>query len=84
MKRAILICLLFLGICSAAAESMPPAPVGVSPGGWNSAAVIVSSCPTFSWPLVERAVGYRVEVFKALDDSTDHGEMLRSRNSRLL
>ncbi|NCO58933.1 MAG: hypothetical protein COZ70_09305 [Deltaproteobacteria bacterium CG_4_8_14_3_um_filter_51_11] len=75
MKKVIFICILVLGVCSAAADSLPPAPVGVSPGGWNGAAVIVSSCPTFSWSSVEWAVGYRVEVFKAQDDSTDHGEM---------
>ena len=53
------------------------APVPISPASADSAAVVISGCPTFRWSEVEDAVSYRVAVF-ALDEISvphPHGEI---------
>ena len=75
MKRGIIMCLLALCVFSAVAYSLPSGPVGVSPGAGTGDALVWSQFPAFSWSSVEGAVGYRVEIFKAMDGVLTHEEI---------
>ena len=68
MKRGIIMCLLLVGVCSSVAYSIASGPMGVSPAVDGGEAVIGSTSPAFSWSAVEGAVGYRLEVYKAMDN----------------
>jgi hypothetical protein len=39
--------------------------VAVSPGSESEIGIVTVRCPTFSWSLIQWAVGYRVAVFEA-------------------
>ncbi|RMG01355.1 MAG: hypothetical protein D6726_09650, partial [Nitrospirae bacterium] len=54
-------------------------PSGVSPSGSKAdseVAVVMNTCPTFSWSKVSGAEGYVIEVYEAVEEGLSHDEMV--------